>query len=73
MKYKKHYWFPAHEPSRAFSELPLNRLLKHKRAITIMNEHFDVNPICMTPWDGRHKGVGFNMLIFLKKSRAAKR
>lgn len=38
-----------------------------------MNEYFDVNPICLMLWDGRYKGVGFNMLIFLKKSRAAQR
>lgn len=38
-----------------------------------MNEDFNVNPICVTPWDGRYKGVGFNMLFLLKKIREVQR
>lgn len=69
----KCYLFSAHELYRTFSQVCLSKLLNHKHVIIIMNEDFNVNPICVTPWDGRYKGVGFNMLFLLKKIREVQR
>lgn len=69
----KCYWFPTHELNKTFSQVSLSKLFNYKHVIIIMNEEFSVNPICVTLWDGRYKGVGFNMLILLRKIREVQR